>query len=127
MPGACPFCQPQEVLWSGERVLAVRDRYPVSPGHALVITRRHVASYFEATAQEKAELWEGVEWVRRWLEASLGPAGYNVGFNCGAAAGQTIDHLHIHVIPRYPGDVPDPRGGLRHVIPGRGYYPGAGA
>ena len=101
---------------------AVRDRYPVSPGHTLVVPRRHIATWWEATPAERAALLELVEEVKAHLDAELHPDGYNVGFNDGAAAGQTVGHLHVHVIPRYAGDTPDPRGGVRHVIPGKGNY-----
>ena len=124
MAKECPFCgvSEAEVVWSSELAFAIRDRYPVTDGHTLVIPRRHVGTYFEATAQEQAELWRGVEEVKAELDASLSPDGFNVGFNVGAAAGQTVMHLHVHVIPRRSGDVDDPRGGVRHVIPGKGNY-----
>lgn len=101
---------------------AIRDGFPVSPGHTLVITRRVVATWFDATSEERVALLELVDIVKRQLDAEFRPAGYNVGFNAGTAAGQTVMHLHVHVIPRYTGDVPDPRGGVRHVIPGKGNY-----
>lgn len=121
---SCPFCgiDEQQQVWSAALVFAFRDEYPVSPGHTLVITGRHVASYFEANASEKAELWRAVDAVKAQLDAELAPDGYNVGFNAGAAAGQTVGHLHIHVIPRFRGDVDDPRGGVRGVIPGKQKY-----
>jgi diadenosine tetraphosphate (Ap4A) HIT family hydrolase len=101
---------------------AVRDAFPVSPGHTLVVPRRLVATWFDATRAEQHALLDLVEVVRRALDAERQPDGYNVGFNAGIAAGQTVLHLHVHVIPRYAGDVPDPRGGVRHVIPGKGNY-----
>lgn len=104
--------------------MALRDAYPVSPGHTLVITRRHVESYFAASAADVAALWQLVGEVKQGLDSELGPDGYNVGFNAGAAAGQTIMHVHVHVIPRYRGDAADPRGGVRGVIAGRQKYPG---
>ncbi len=87
-----------------------------------MITRRHVETYFDATPSEQSEIWRAVGELKRTLDAELAPAGYNVGFNAHAAAGQTVMHLHVHVIPRYEGDVEDPRGGVRHVIPGKGSY-----
>ena len=81
-----------------------------------------IATWWEATDDERADILALVDEVKRRLDAELQPDGYNVGFNAGAAAGQTVGHLHIHVIPRYRGDVPDPRGGVRHVIPGKGNY-----
>jgi diadenosine tetraphosphate (Ap4A) HIT family hydrolase len=101
---------------------AVRDAFPVSPGHTLVVPRRLVPTWFDATREEQHALLDLVEVVRRALDAERQPDGYNVGFNAGIAAGQTVLHLHVHVIPRYAGDVPDPRGGVRHVIPGKGNY-----
>ncbi len=113
---------PQEWLAHNDLAFAIRDGFPVSPGHALVIPRRIVASWWEVTPDERAALFDLVDIVKRRIDAEFAPAGYNVGFNGGVAAGQTVDHLHIHVIPRYDGDVDDPRGGIRHVIPGKGNY-----
>jgi len=102
---------------------AIRDAFPVSPGHTLVVPRRLFASWFEATPEERAAIFELVDAVRQELDRSdKPPEGYNIGVNVGAAAGQTVAHLHVHVIPRYAGDIPDPRGGVRHVIPGKGNY-----
>ena len=122
--GNSPFLAVPASEWlaANDSAFAIADRFPVSPGHALVITRRVVATWWEATAAERADILALVEEVKHRLDAELRPDGYNVGFNSGAAAGQTVGHLHIHVIPRYRGDVPDPRGGVRHVIPGRGNY-----
>jgi diadenosine tetraphosphate (Ap4A) HIT family hydrolase len=120
-PPSCPSRRPKW-LASSPLAFAIRDRYPVSPGHTLVIPRREVATYFDATAEEKAALWALVEEVKARLDRELRPDGYNVGFNAGEASGQTVLHLHLHVIPRFRGDVADPRGGVRHVIPGRGNY-----
>ncbi|MCY1017196.1 DEAD/DEAH box helicase family protein [Pyxidicoccus sp. MSG2] len=119
-----PFLSIPESQWvaSNAFAFAIRDRFPVSPGHTLVIPRRLVATWFEATAEEQRALFELVEVVRRGLEAELHPHGYNIGINVGAAAGQTVFHLHVHVIPRFEGDMADPRGGVRHVIPGKGNY-----
>ena len=109
---------------SNELAFAVWDGFPVSPGHALVVTRRVVRDWFEAAADEQQALMELVTRVKEILDATLErkPDGYNVGFNCGEAAGQTVMHLHVHVIPRYSGDVEDPRGGVRHVIPAKANY-----
>ena len=111
-----------EWLAANRSAFVIADRFPVSPGHALVVPRRLIATWWEATTQERADLLALVDEVKRQLDAELQPDGYNVGFNAGAAAGQTVGHLHIHVIPRYRGDMPDPRGGVRHVIPGKGNY-----
>jgi diadenosine tetraphosphate (Ap4A) HIT family hydrolase len=125
----CPFCFPDEtrVFHSGELVLGLWDRYPVAAGHALLIPRRHVASWFDATPQERAELTEAVEVVQQAVRQHHSPDGFNIGVNVGNAAGQTVSHLHVHIIPRYDGDVPDPRGGVRHIIPGKAAYPTGGA
>lgn len=113
---------PDEWVAQNSLAFAVRDRFPVSPGHTLVITRRVITTWFEATRDEHLAVLELVDAVKSQLDEQLQPAGYNVGFNAGVVAGQTVMHLHVHVIPRYPGDVEDPRGGVRHVIPSRGNY-----
>ena len=111
---------------SNRLAFAIADGFPVSHGHTLVIPRRLVATWFDATRDEHHALMDLVDEVKRLLDAQHQPDGYNIGINVGAAAGQTVMHLHIHVIPRYNGDVPDPRGGVRHVIPGKGNYLVAG-
>ena len=98
---SCPFCGDPEKVIEKELVFAHYDTYPVSEGHCLIITRRHVAEYFQATAAEKAAIWELVDEVKTILDRDFSPDGYNVGVNIGRAAGQSIPHLHIHVIPRY--------------------------
>ena len=119
---ACPFCLPDRpLLAESPLVVAFADARPVSPGHTLVVPRRHVSTYFDCTEDEKATLWALVEHVRGLL-SDRNPDGFNVGFNDGAAAGQTVFHAHIHVIPRYAGDVRDPRGGIRHAVIGHGHY-----
>lgn len=101
---------------------AVKDRFPVFEGHTLVISRRRVATWFDATRDEQIAILDLIDVVKGLLDAEFGPSGYNVGFNAGSAAGQTIDHLHVHVIPRYEGDLSDPAGGVRLVNPERGNY-----
>lgn len=120
----CPFCSlaGTPLVYESERVLGFRDRFPVSDGHTLIIPRRHAVTYFDAFEEERAELWQAVEAVKRDLDRELQPDGYNVGFNAGEAAGQTVMHLHVHVIPRYRGDMADPRGGVRGVIPEKQRY-----
>ncbi|MEY3172513.1 MAG: hypothetical protein RLZZ436_426, partial [Planctomycetota bacterium] len=110
---------PSTWLAANELAFALADGFPVSPGHTLVVTRRLVPTWFDATPAEQSALLTLVSEVRQLLDRTLQPKpdGYNVGFNAGSAAGQTVPHLHIHVIPRYHGDVPDPRGGIRAVIP----------
>ena len=124
-PSACPFCTPtpDRVFYRSELVVGLWDAYPVSPGHALLVTTRHVESWFDATPAEQAALLNAISIVREAVEARFGPAGYNIGVNVGTVAGQTIPHLHVHLIPRYSGDVQEPAGGVRHVIPHRAKYP----
>jgi len=100
-----------------ELVFAVRDGFPISPGHTLIIPRRHIASFFDATSAERTSLLELLDVARNQLVKAFAPAGFNIGINDGAAAGQTVPHMHIHLIPRFAGDVADPRGGVRWVIP----------
>jgi len=121
-PSPCLFCRPEDVVLEGELVYARRDSYPVSPGHLLIIPRRHVADFFETTGAEKAEVFAMVDRAREWLMREFSPDGFNIGVNCGAAAGQSVMHVHLHVIPRYRGDMSDPRGGVRGVIPARQKY-----
>jgi len=120
----CPFCQVpvERIVLSGDEALVIRDGFPVSPGHTLVIPRRHVGSFFELTPLERACMLELLAQARAELDASLRPDGFNIGINDGAAAGQTVPHLHLHLIPRYLGDAPDPRGGVRWVLPGKAKY-----
>ena len=122
--GESPFLSIPDSEWlaANGSAFAIADRFPVSPGHTLVVPRRPMATWWEATDEERADILALVDEVKRQLDAERRPDGYNVGFNSGAAAGQTIGHLHVHVIPRYLGDMPDPRGGVRHVIPGKGNY-----
>lgn len=123
----CPFCSPPptRVLLETPEVLALWDAYPVSPGHALIVPRRHVATWFDATDAERVALAAATELVKAEIEKHHRPDGYNIGINVGEAAGQTVFHLHVHVIPRYRGDVPEPRGGVRGVIPSRRDYKAA--
>ena len=119
-----PFFELPSSEWiaSNRSAFAFYDRFPVSPGHSLVVPRRLIVNWWEASADEKVDLWTLVDDVKALLDSSHTPDGYNVGFNAGAAAGQTVEHLHLHVIPRYHGDTPDPRGGVRLAIPSRGNY-----
>jgi diadenosine tetraphosphate (Ap4A) HIT family hydrolase len=121
----CRFC----VTKPGRRLMieskygfAAWDRHPASEGHFLVIPYRHVASYFDINDDELVDLWKLVARGRQIVEQKYHPDGYNIGINVGTAAGQSIDHLHIHVIPRYKGDVENPKGGVRGVIPHKKLY-----
>ena len=119
----CIFCTPErEILAESALALAVLDSFPVSPGHALVVPKRHVATIFDMADDEYAECFRLVRTLKDLLLARFVPDGFNVGANCGEAGGQSVWHAHIHVIPRYKGDVPDPRGGVRHVIPLKADY-----
>jgi len=120
----CPFCNPspEEIVLAGDLCYARYDKYPVNPGHLLVIPFRHVADFFDATAEEQAALLALVREAKQFLDERFHPDGYNIGVNVGEAAGQTVIHLHVHVIPRYAGDMEDPRGGVRGVIPERKIY-----
>ena len=100
----------------------MRDGYPVSEGHALIIPKRHVQSFFELKAIEKAAVLQALDEAKEALDREFSPDGYNIGINDGEAAGQTVLHLHVHLIPRYKGDTEDPRGGVRHVFPQKAKY-----
>lgn len=112
-----------QVLPGNALAAAIPDGYPVNPGHALIVPRRHVEGFFDLTPDEHRALWELVPAVRSAIEATGHRAdGYTIGVNAGAAAGQTVPHVHLHVIPRTAGDVADPRGGVRLVVPHRARY-----
>jgi diadenosine tetraphosphate (Ap4A) HIT family hydrolase len=128
-PTDCPFCwlPTERILETNAQALAVADAFPVSPGHTLVIPRRHVASFFELTEDEVTAVHELLCRMKGRLDEDLNPAGYNIGINVGAVSGQTVAHVHVHLIPRYVGDVADPVGGVRNILPGRGRYAGTDA
>jgi diadenosine tetraphosphate (Ap4A) HIT family hydrolase len=117
---SCPFCEllgAEAAERRSESAVALPDGFPVSAGHTLVLPVRHVSDFFALSAEEQADIWRLVAEVRLDLERRLSPDGFNVGLNAGRAAGQTVEHAHVHVIPRFVGDVPDPRGGVRWVLP----------
>lgn len=120
----CPFCQlpPERIVLANDLAFAIRDGFPISPGHTLVIPRRHVGSFFEISAAERAAMLALLEQAKQQLDAAQAPDGYNIGINDGPAAGQTVPHLHLHLIPRYRGDRDDPRGGVRWIIPEKADY-----
>jgi diadenosine tetraphosphate (Ap4A) HIT family hydrolase len=118
----CPFCGNPKKVIQNELAFAHYDSYPVSPGHCLVITHRHIAGYFDATAEEKSAIWALVDEMKTIIDNEFKPDGYNVGINIGGSAGQSIPHLHIHMIPRYEGDIENPQGGVRGVIPHKQKY-----
>jgi diadenosine tetraphosphate (Ap4A) HIT family hydrolase len=110
------------VLVETERTLAFLDRYPVSEGHALVVPKIVAASLYDLVEDVQAELWSAVRRTRLVLAERFRPDGFNIGLNDGTAAGQTVAHVHIHIMPRYRGDTPDPRGGVRWILPERARY-----
>jgi diadenosine tetraphosphate (Ap4A) HIT family hydrolase len=121
----CPFCvkiEHREFAFEDELSVAFPDAYPLSPGHTLIVPRRHERNYFDLTDAEEVSIWRIVRTVRAELDARLSPQGYNLGVNVGLAGGQTLDHVHVHLIPRYSGDVQDPRGGIRWIIPVKAPY-----
>jgi diadenosine tetraphosphate (Ap4A) HIT family hydrolase len=120
----CPFCTitPDKRDAQDALTFTVRDTLPVSPGHTLILPKRHIAGIFEATKEEVAALWEAVQEARDNVLKEFSPDGFNIGINDGLASGQTILHLHIHIIPRYKGDMPDPRGGVRWIFPDKAKY-----
>lgn len=119
----CLFCtDPRGVSLKRDLAYSARDTYAVSPGHTVVIPNRHVASFFELTPEEVAACMELIREEKKLIDEEYKPDGYNIGVNVGPAAGQSIHHVHIHVIPRYKGDVENPQGGVRHVIPKNAYY-----
>jgi diadenosine tetraphosphate (Ap4A) HIT family hydrolase len=120
----CPFCTlpPERIVSANSFSLVIRDGFPVSPGHTLVIPRRHVGSFFDITAEERDAIFAQLDEAKAVLDKEFSPAGYNIGINDGPAAGQTVPHLHVHLIPRYHGDRPDPRGGVRWIIPEKADY-----
>lgn len=120
----CPFCnlEPNRVLITDTVGTVFRDGFPVSPGHTLVIPHRHTGSFFDLTPVERAGLLALLDRAKENVEEKFRPDGYNIGINDGPSAGQTVPHLHIHLIPRYEGDRPDPRGGVRWVLPDKARY-----
>jgi diadenosine tetraphosphate (Ap4A) HIT family hydrolase len=122
---SCPFCTEinrDHIISESNHSLAILDRYPVSYGHTLIILKRHCPDYFNLSKSEQRDLWNMVSEVQERMTITFKPDGFNVGINISEAAGQTVPHVHIHLIPRYHGDTEDPRGGIRHCIRGKGYY-----
>lgn len=121
---ACAFCTlpPERIVRTSALAIAIRDGFPISPGHTLVIPHRHVSSFFDLTSDERTEMLALLDQAKADLDKEFKPDGYNIGINDGAAAGQTVPHLHIHLIPRYKDDQKDPRGGVRWIIPDKADY-----
>lgn len=121
----CIFCEFQnsdKVILSNDLCFAMYDGFAVSKGHILIIPKRHVATYFELTKEEMDRMFNLSLKAKKMLDELYHPDGYNVGFNCGEVAGQSIPHCHMHIIPRYKGDVASPKGGIRGVIPSKQNY-----
>jgi diadenosine tetraphosphate (Ap4A) HIT family hydrolase len=118
------FCtlDPDRIISESDYTVTIRDGFPVSEGHTLIIPKRHVQSFFELQAIEKATILQALDEAKEALVKKLSPDGYNIGINDGEAAGQTVMHLHVHLIPRYKGDLEDPRGGVRWIFPEKAKY-----
>jgi diadenosine tetraphosphate (Ap4A) HIT family hydrolase len=118
----CPFCSVTEKVLENELAFAIFDKFPVSNGHLLIIPKRHIANYFDLTIEKRLSIDELLHKGKELLDKEYTPDGYNIGINCGKTAGQTIFHVHVHLIPRYKGDLENPRGGVRGVIPDKRIY-----
>ena len=123
----CIFCEIQDdakrlPVAKNEFAIAIRDGYPVANGHTLIIPKRHVMSFFDLTEAERSSIFKLLTIAKNNLDQELGPDAYNIGINDGQEAGQTVPHLHIHLIPRYKGDTEDPRGGIRWIMPDKADY-----
>lgn len=122
----CLFCVHRDVTRRNAFAYATRDSFPVSPGHTLILPVRHCPDFFDLSPEEMAACMDLLVGERRALDDELRPDGYNIGVNVGPAGGQSVLHAHIHLIPRYSGDHPNPRGGVRQIIPWKADYPRAG-
>jgi diadenosine tetraphosphate (Ap4A) HIT family hydrolase len=120
----CPFCSlPQDrIIDSNEIGFVIRDGFPISPGHTLIIPKRHVGSFFDISQEERDDLLVLLDQAKKVVDTEFNPDGFNIGINDGPASGQTVPHLHIHLIPRFKGDQEDPRGGVRWIIPDKAKY-----
>lgn len=120
----CPFCELPEakIISQNDFVISFYDAFPVNPGHTLIIPKRHVSSYFELSNQEKEAIWQMADYCKTIIDDLYAPDGYNIGINIGTSAGQSVPHVHLHLIPRFKGDTPNPRGGVRGVIPSKQNY-----
>ena len=121
---SCPFCNINEdkIIAKNKFSYAIYDKYPVNKGHILIISKEHIRDYFDASTEVREAIFDLMEDCKSLLDNKYNPDGYNIGFNCGKEAGQTIMHLHLHLIPRYEGDIEDPTGGVRGVIPEKRVY-----
>jgi diadenosine tetraphosphate (Ap4A) HIT family hydrolase len=112
----------ERVLYRDALFFIIRDGFPVSPGHSLIISNQVRSDYFALTLEEQQHLPLVIVQAKHFIEQEYKPDGYNIGMNCGEVAGQTVPHFHCHLIPRYVGDMENPRGGVRHCVAGKGYY-----
>jgi len=121
----CPFCKLEEnqILLENEYAVAFYDKYPVQKGHLLIIPKKHVETYFDANDIQINAIHQLIKQGKEMLDQEFSPDGYNIGINVGYYGGQTVPHLHFHLIPRYKGDIEDPRGGIRKAIPNLVQYP----
>lgn len=125
---SCPFCKvitgntDKTILFENQIGFVMRDGYPITKGHTLIIPKQHIGSFFDITSEERQALFELVDQAKAQLDNEYTPASYNIGINDGEAAGQTIPHLHIHLIPRYNEPEKDPRGGVRWIVPEKADY-----
>lgn len=124
MSKECIFCtfRDERVLGECEYTITFIDTYPATPGHTLVVPKRHFASFFEASEDELLAIGKAIQKAKVILDKEFSPDGYNIGINVGEAAGQSVEHLHVHVMPRYSGDVEDPRGGVRWILKNKASY-----
>lgn len=122
----CLFCkwknEKEKIILENEYAFARFDEFPVSKGHVLFMTKRHVKDFFETTLEEKNAIFDLMEKAKEIVDSNYNPDGYNIGMNCGVAAGQSVMHIHVHLIPRFNRDVENPRGGIRGVIPKKQNY-----
>ena len=121
---SCYFCSlpSKRIILETELSMVIRDSFPVSEGHTLIITKRHIESIFDATKEEQIDLLANLEGAKKILDKKFSPDGYNIGINDGKAAGQTVMHLHTHLIPRYSGDSEQAKGGVRWIFPDKANY-----
>ena len=121
----CPFCSMDKnrIIHEDDLTYIIRDAYPITKGHTLIIPKRHVESFDQISVQELQEMMlDSLYKAKLEIDLEYSPDGYNIGINDGAVAGQTVNHLHLHIIPRYKGDCPDPRGGIRWIMPNKAKY-----
>ena len=121
----CPFCNPEadrEIILDSESEYSIYDKFPVSNGHALIIPKKHCSDYFDLEFKEQSSCILMLNKVKQIINEKYKPDGFNIGINVGSVAGQTVNHVHIHLIPRYKGDVKNPEGGIRNVIPSKARY-----